>query len=82
MMCSFPAFAGVSFNSRSREGATLGATRVRLTKLSFNSRSREGATPRVAYNSPNFRFNSRSREGATSAGFQTRLNCEFQFTLP
>ena len=73
----------ISFNSRTREGATPSVKFPYWSNQGFNSRTREGATPSVKFPYwSNQGFNSRTREGATTESVELFALGEFQFTHP
>ena len=75
-------FIKMSFNSRTREGATNSLIFQVIRISCFNSRTREGATICIVMRSVMVCFNSRTREGATSIGGYMSDKEKFQFTHP
>ena len=71
----------ISFNSRTREGATFGFN-IFYIETCFNSRTREGATKPRGGIQAKTGFNSRTREGATLTPSPSLPNTAFQFTHP
>ena len=82
MLCSSAFPSQWYFNSRSREGATIGVNvDIVQAAISIHAPVRERRVLRGLRRATTY-FNSRSREGATRAVISARSTLAFQFTLP